>query len=71
MSLPLGFIFPKKFSGKKTRQFRILVVRASQPTWQGHCTTPVGQTFTPASQMKTRISVNMAPRNKFYKIRIA
>ena len=26
---------------------------ASQPFWQGHWTTPVGQTFTPASQLKT------------------
>jgi hypothetical protein len=35
------------------RQFQISVERASQPTWQGHWTTPVSQTFTHAIQIKT------------------
>jgi hypothetical protein len=55
------FYFSKKVFRYKPRQFRFLVVRGSQPTWQGHWTTPVGQTFTHTSQVKTtRRSANMA-----------
>jgi hypothetical protein len=48
-----GFGFSNKVCKKNPRQFRILFVRASQPTWQGYWTTPVSQTFTHASQIKT------------------
>jgi hypothetical protein len=48
-----GFYFSNKVGGLNPQQFRFLIVRVSEPTWQGHWTTPLSQTFTHASQVKT------------------
>ena len=56
-----GFCFSNKVLSYKPEHFQFLVVRANQPSWQGHRTTPVGPGH------NGHISVNMAPENKIQK----